>query len=412
MYRPVLITGILLCTMSVIDTLSYGVRTAGVLTRKLAISLSLFNILVVISRLSNMFSAPILGNFPDKVYQGLYTTAQVETALRIALCFVIGGVVIGALFMPSMIRLFSRGIQVLEQVGSLPRTVAFGFRHLGEFPRQFALPSIGHLRRYSDFRVLPYQFLIYNIFVTCFYSIGVMATVLAASVDHSVAGTAILLSGIVNGIATMTLFIIVDPPAAVVVENCISGTRPTEHAKTMNVTLVLTRFLGCLLALALLPLMSRYVLTVARWVDASVGGHRSQVLGQTNTEIHGLEYNFKLIRTAEGLYRFDLQVYNSTVIPMMLSYNSGQQYDFILSDASGELWRFSAGRRYTQNLNQEELDSHHTKRVTEEIAGLDAIFKRAQGGVARVECIHLSAPDPVIMAFSAALDLPAPEPEP
>ena len=44
--KPVLIAGTLLAVMSVVDTLTYGVRTAGVITKRLAISLALFNILV------------------------------------------------------------------------------------------------------------------------------------------------------------------------------------------------------------------------------------------------------------------------------------------------------------------------------------------------------------------------------
>ena len=65
--KPVLIAGVALFVMSVVDTLAYGVRTAGVFTRRLAISLSLFNILVTFSRFSNMIQAPFLGRMADDV---------------------------------------------------------------------------------------------------------------------------------------------------------------------------------------------------------------------------------------------------------------------------------------------------------------------------------------------------------
>jgi hypothetical protein len=408
MLRPVIIAGCLLGTMSIVDTLAYGVRTSGVLTRKLAISLSLFNILVIISRFSNMFSAPILGNFPDKVYQGVYTVENVRAALQLDLLFVIGGVIIGGLLMPTLIKLFQRGIQVLEEVGTLPKTIVYGLRHLREFPRQFSPPKLRYLAEFGNFRVLPYQFLIYNIFVTCFYSIGVMSTVLAASVDHSVAGTAILLSGIVNGIATMTLFIIVDPPAAVVVENCISGTRPVAHAKIMNLALTVTRLLGCLLALALLPWMAAYVLNAAHWVDRTFGADRAVLLGQANAQCEGLDYEFRFVQQVSGTYRFELRIHNNSNVAQRLKYNSGSTYEFSVANTRGLIWRSNQGARTTQALKEFTLNPRQQLVFT---GVWDGSFGGASSpGIthATVTARHLLAPEPVTLQFSATLNLRVP----
>ena len=67
------------------DTLAYGVRTAGVLTRKLAMSLSLFNTIVVISRLGNMLQTAVLGTMPDKVAEGKITPLDVQHGLQICM---------------------------------------------------------------------------------------------------------------------------------------------------------------------------------------------------------------------------------------------------------------------------------------------------------------------------------------
>jgi len=268
MIKQVVFAGVFLGIMSIVDTLSYGVRTAGAYTKRLAIALALFNILVIFSRLSNMFQAPIIGNFADKVDQGHYTLENVIFALRIDLLFIIAGVLIGALMTPTIIKLFSRGIELVNEKGSLPPVLAHGLRRFWRIKDYLAPPRISSLLKYLDFRTLPITFLVFNIFVTCFYSIGVMSTVVAASIDHSIAGTATNLSGIVNGIATMLLFIIVDPPAAVVIDRCISGDRTITDVKTMNVCLIATRLIGCILGLAILPAMGQYVLYAAGWVDA------------------------------------------------------------------------------------------------------------------------------------------------
>ena len=46
--------------INLIGTLAYAARIAGVRTRKIAISFALFNVLVLLSRLSNSFLGPFL----------------------------------------------------------------------------------------------------------------------------------------------------------------------------------------------------------------------------------------------------------------------------------------------------------------------------------------------------------------
>ncbi|MCC7478952.1 DUF2837 family protein [bacterium] len=266
--KPMLLAGALLMLMSITDTLAYCVRTAGVLTRRLAISLSLFNSVVVFSRMANMIQTPVLGNFSDQVDKGVYDAGQVLTALRIDLLFVALGVLIGAALSPTYISLVRRGIDVLESKGSLPRTVWYGLRRCWRIAHYMRPPIPAGIGQHFRVAGLPRNAIVFNIFVTCFYSIGVMSTVLAASWDHSLAGTATNLSGVVNGIATVLFFVLVDPPAAIVIDQCINGKRPESDAKALHVMLVVTRFAGILIGIVLLPLMAKYVLTVAHWVNA------------------------------------------------------------------------------------------------------------------------------------------------
>lgn len=351
MIPPVLIAGLLLGIMSVVDTLSYGVRTAGVITKRLAISLSLFNIIVIFSRLSNMAVMPVLGNFPDKVFKTVYTAPQVLAALQIDLLFVVGGVILGGLLTPSFINITKRGIEVLELKGSLPPTIWHGLRRAWRLPGYFKLPSISGVRKYLDYSSIPTRFLVFNIFVTCFYSIGVMSTILAASWDHSVAVTTAMLSGIVNGIATLLLFGIVDPPAAVLVDNCIVGKRPESHAKTMNLFLILTRLVGCMLAIPLLPLMATYVLTAAHWVDDVFATSQTEtvILGHVETEWDEIHYTFTVENTGTKSV-FKLEVRNMANTAQEITYNSGAQFDFLVMDGSQTLWNRNEGLRFTQAI--------------------------------------------------------------
>ena len=353
---PVLIAGLLLGTMSVVDTLSYGVRTAGVLTKRLAISLSLFNIIVIFSRLSNMAVMPVLGNFPDKVLQSVYTAPEVLVALRVDLLFVVGGVIVGGLLTPSFINLTKRGIEVMEDKGSLPPLIWHGLSRLNRLPSYLELPRLCIAREYLDYRKIPTKFLLFNIFVTCFYSIGVMSTILAASWDHSVAVTTAMLSGIVNGIATMLLFAVVDPPAAVLTDNCIAGKRPESHAKTMNLFLILTRLIGCMLAIVLLPLMASYVLTTAHWVDQVFAASQTEPvsLGQVEIQHRELLYLFTVEKTGANS-TFRLELTNNSDSAQLITYNSGAKVDFMVKDGAKTVWSRNQGLRFTQAIETMEL---------------------------------------------------------
>ena len=62
MDKGLLLIFVLTFVIHLIGTLAYSVRIAGTRTRRIAISLSLFNILVLVSRTSNSFAAPLLPN--------------------------------------------------------------------------------------------------------------------------------------------------------------------------------------------------------------------------------------------------------------------------------------------------------------------------------------------------------------
>ncbi len=262
-----LTAGVLLCVMSIVDTLAYSVRTAGVLALRLATSIALFNAVVIISRLSNMFQAPIMGHYSDSVNKGDYSVAAVLLALRVDICFIILGVIIGALLTPTFIAISRRGISVMAERGTLPRTVMHGLSRLNHLPGYWRTPRFSSVLRNLRPGNIPSSILIWNVFITCFYSIGVMSTALAASINHPLAATCTNLSGIVNGIATMLLFILVDPPASLIIDDCISGRRPKADAIRLNIHMISSRLIGCSLGLLLLPLMARYVEAAAIIVD-------------------------------------------------------------------------------------------------------------------------------------------------
>jgi Amj-like protein len=103
-----------------IGTLAYSVRIAGTRTRRIALSLSLFNVLVLISRTSNSFQAPLLAkrvetNIAAGVAGGL-------NDFRWLLASATAATVLGAVLIPTFQRLLTRWVTSLEADRSPLRT--------------------------------------------------------------------------------------------------------------------------------------------------------------------------------------------------------------------------------------------------------------------------------------------------
>src|SRR5581483_2243982 len=104
------------------------------------------------------------------------------------------------------------GIASFERTNSVPRTLlrAVSLRTLVCLAESLRLPHPSHLSRFS-IRHVPGNLLVFNTVVTGIYAIGVVAAVYASVIDPAGARTAVLLSGIINGIATISFTLIVDP---------------------------------------------------------------------------------------------------------------------------------------------------------------------------------------------------------
>src|SRR5215472_8794254 len=118
-----------------IGTLAYSVRIAGTRTRRIAISLSLFNILVLVSRTSNSFAAPLLAKRVEQnIAHGFFEGAASDfrwLLLSATLASILGGVCI-----PAVQRLLVRSVESFARHGSV----------IPVFLRSFTTTEVIHLR--------------------------------------------------------------------------------------------------------------------------------------------------------------------------------------------------------------------------------------------------------------------------
>jgi hypothetical protein len=235
---------------------AYAARLAGVLSGRIATSISLFNLFVLASRLANLAYAPMLGTISDRTAHAVRNPALAAGALhqfdmQIRLIVLAGtvGTALGGLLLPTFLMLFLRGIAAFERLGSVPRALLrlLDPRVLFAILRSPRLPSLSTLRQFSP-RHVPAELLIGNIVVTGIYAIGVVASVYASILEPDVARTAVLLSGIVNGVATIAFSLLVDPTSAYITDQAVKHERPVSDVKSMVFFLALTAVVGTLLS--------------------------------------------------------------------------------------------------------------------------------------------------------------------
>ncbi len=247
-----------------LDTAAYASRIAGVRTGRLALTGALFNIVALASRVASTLQAPLLGSAVDRLVQegklgGLLRDFHVIIGAATL------GTLLGAMLIPTFSALFSRAALAYEFHGSFP-TLLFhtlslrGFSRIGQHLR---LPLPDSVRRASKLR-LPRYFLLLNIIVTGVYTVGISSTMYASALAPDLARTATTLSGVVNGVGTLLLVLLIDPVSALITDQALRGNRPVAQVSHIVIWQVAGRFSGTLLAQALFSPAALLVLEVAR----------------------------------------------------------------------------------------------------------------------------------------------------
>jgi hypothetical protein len=239
---------------------AYAARLAGVQTRRIATSISLFNLFVTFGRTANLFSVVFIAPLSDaagNAVQRLQTHPEafhlwqhtIEWQLRLMVFAGTLGMAALTIFMPMFTYLFRRGVASFENRGSVPHALAqlLKPKNLLDVLKSQRLPSLAELRSF-DWRRVPMRLLVFNVVVTGVYAIGVQAAFFASVLDPNVARTATALSGVVNGIGTIAFTLFVDPTSSIITDEAIHGTRTVHDVRTMVFYLCLTAILGALLS--------------------------------------------------------------------------------------------------------------------------------------------------------------------
>jgi hypothetical protein len=250
-----------------VGTLAYSVRIAGTRTRRIALSLSLFNILILVSRTSNSFQAPLLAKRVETHLThapGMAGTSDFRYLLLSATI----ATVLGALLIPMFQRLLTRGVTLVSRrrsAWSLLRRL-YSPVMLAHLRDAAVLPRLSNLRRARATPHVPWTVILLNTVAMAVWSVGVFAALYAGYLRPDLRLTASQLSSVVNGLATILMFAFIDPYLSLMTDEVAEGTVSEPYFRQSIVWLTGSRVAGTILAQVVLVPAALWIVAVADWL--------------------------------------------------------------------------------------------------------------------------------------------------
>jgi hypothetical protein len=248
MTSQVIIVLILTFIINLISTLSFSVRIVGIRTGRIAISIALFNILVLVSRTANGFQAPILAKTVENdIKQDILSN---ELVFRMIILSCTLATIFGALLIPTFQRVLSKAVINFSVHKSMSKLILHGFSKAGisYFKDNITIPAKENISAIELNNEFPWRIFILNTVAVAITTIGVLSAVYASYFNPEYRTTASNLSAFINGFATILMFVFIDPHLSVMTDEVAMGKSSEAGFRRYVIYMVFARVAGTLLA--------------------------------------------------------------------------------------------------------------------------------------------------------------------
>jgi hypothetical protein len=176
--------------------------------------------------------------------------------------------IVGAMLIPTFQRIFSRAVLHFQVNRSIPRLLLRiffkgGLAQLKDVAIMPAAANITHIR--SAEGISPWVIAL-NVAAIALWTTGVFASLYAGYLNPSLRVTSSSLSAVINGTATILMFVFIDPQMSVMTDDVIEGKTSEARFRRAVVWLVGSRLAGTLLAQLLLIPAAMLIVSVAEIV--------------------------------------------------------------------------------------------------------------------------------------------------
>ena len=261
---------LLICALTfiihIIGTLAYSVRIAGIRTRRIAVSLALFSILMLVSRTSNSFLGPFLAKRVETGIDHQFTADALLVDFRWLLLSASLATIIGAILIPTFQRVFCRAVEHFQVHRSVPKLILHGvFKGgLSYVKTSASLPKPANVTGLRKDSGVSISMTAMNVIATALWTVGVFSALYAGVLDPSVRVTSSTLSSIINGGATVMMAVFIDPHMSGMTDDVIEGKIEESQFRRAVVWLVGSRLAGTVIAQFLLIPSAIIIVEVAK----------------------------------------------------------------------------------------------------------------------------------------------------
>ena len=172
-----------------IATLAYAIRIAGSRTGRVAISLSLYNILILVSRISYVFQAPVLAKRVEtSIIEGAVDGGVSDFRWLIVAASI--ATLAGILLIPTCQRIFTHAVNLLNTYQSVPRLLFHSFtpRAASRIVRFYRTPKLYNIRFALRGGRISTRLIIYNTIAIAIFTVGVLSSIYAAYLHPELRG--------------------------------------------------------------------------------------------------------------------------------------------------------------------------------------------------------------------------------
>jgi len=234
--------------INIITTLSYSVKIVGIRTKRVALTFSLFNLLVLISRTANGFQAPLLASSVEKNLKNGVTSDLLTFQIIIFSCSI--STLIGALLIPSFQRILTLFVNDFQNNKSILKSTILLLKKGPALRESFTFPKKQNFLAFkaSHYEKFPVNLFVSNTLASAILTVGVLSSVYAGYLNPDFRTTASNLSAFINGFATILMFAFIDPQLSSLTDEVILGTKTQAIFRRYVVLMVAARLAGTLLA--------------------------------------------------------------------------------------------------------------------------------------------------------------------
>jgi Alternate to MurJ len=154
-------------------------------------------------------------------------------------------------------------ICILTFVIHLVGTLAYAARIAGQLKDIASIPAAANITRIRAAKGISPWVIALNIAAIALWTTGVFASLYAGYLNPALRVTSSTLSAVVNGTATILMFVFIDPQMSVMTDDVIEGKTSEAHFRRAVVWLVGSRLVGTLLAQVVLIPAAMLIVSVA-----------------------------------------------------------------------------------------------------------------------------------------------------